>query len=157
MRLCGRLSGWRAWRSRSSARKLNSSRRMTRKNGQDLRSPWTSRFVVIFFAAGTSHFECVLDYHFFWWFFYTGFIHLPSIDWLIDRCIDQCLIWFFIVSNHLSLLLSSKGSICAIWTESALPQSLRVKVELQRPRRHQMGPLHWPQWAVRDQVLRFSR
>ena len=37
-------SGWRAWKSLRSRRRLNSCRPTARKSGRDRRSPWTSRY-----------------------------------------------------------------------------------------------------------------
>jgi hypothetical protein len=89
----------------------------------------------------------------------ADFNELRSEDSLLffisNFCIDE-----FVNRFHISFIVSFvsfpflSGALRALGFQGPLPQGIRVEAELQRPRRDQMGALHWTKWAVRNALLK---
>ena len=45
------------------------------------------------------------------------------------------------------------GSVCSLWFQGALPESIRAQTQLQRPRCHQVGSLHRKERTIRNSLL----
>lgn len=52
--------------------------------------------------------------------------------------------------HHLSTFI---GAILMFWSQSSLSQSVRIEAKLQRPRRNQVGAVHFEEWSLRNTLL----
>lgn len=57
------------------------------------------------------------------------------------------------IASLFSNLSSRLGSIRTVRPQSTLPEGVRAEAQLQRPRRYQVGALHWSLGPVRDALL----